>query len=233
MPDPDMKLDKNTFLADADIIIQDGELIGFEPMEQLSRFVDIEELMHIRFSELKNEIFIRDREVILPQMDINSSALNLSGSGIHSFDNYYNYKIRLSLSEVLSRKRRRQRDSESENAVIEETRQGRINIYLAIDGTPDGTEISYNRKAAVTSLRQKMDEEKVSMKEIIREEYGLFEQDSIESVDTLTGGRPDFIIEWDSDSTLRNTKDSLNNWKNEKFIIEFEEDTIDSGVYLH
>jgi len=226
--DPSMKMDMNTFLADAEVSIMEGELIGFEPMEQLSRFIDIEELQHIRFSELENEIFIRDGEVVIPQMEIRSSALNLSGSGIHSFENYYNYKIRLSLSEVLSRKIKRQRDTESEFGVIEETRQGRLNIYLAIDGTPEGTEISYNRKAAVTSLRQQMDDEKSSMKQIIREEYGLFEKDNLISGDTIVTDRPDFIIEFDKDSTLKNTKDSLDNWKNERFIIEFEEDTIDT-----
>ncbi len=228
-----MKLDMKTFLVDAELNIKEGELIGFEPMEQLSRFIDVEELQHIHFSELKNEIFIRNGEVVIPQMDIYSSAMNLSGSGIHSFDNYYNYKIRLSLSEVLAKKMRRKRNTENEFGIVEETRQGRLNVYLSIDGTPEGTEISYNRKAAVTDLRQKMDEEKTSMKEIIRDEYGLFIKDSLIRRDTSVTERPDFIIEWDADSTLQHTKDSLNNWKNEKFIIEFEEDTIDSDLLFN
>ena len=229
-----LRMDMDTFLADADISIGEGELIAFEPLEQLSRFIDIEELEHIRFSELRNEIFIRNGEVVIPQMEINSSAMNLSASGIHTFDNYYNYKIRLSLSEVLARKLRRKRENEEEFGMIEEdTRRGRLNVYLSIDGTPEGAEISYNRKAAVANLRQQIDDEKVSMKEIIREEYGLFAGDSLSGGDTSVTGRPDFIIEWDTDSSLKHTEDSLNNWKRERFIIEFEEDTIDTGLFLN
>jgi hypothetical protein len=41
-------------------------------------------------------------------MDIHNNALNLNLSGTHTFDNVLDYKIKLSLSELLSKKRKSQ-----------------------------------------------------------------------------------------------------------------------------
>jgi hypothetical protein len=42
-----LKINKESILADYDIIIRNGELVDFEPMQKLSRFINVEELENI------------------------------------------------------------------------------------------------------------------------------------------------------------------------------------------
>ena len=79
--------------AKGDFEITNGELLQFEPMMKLSKYINVEELKHIRFKTLKNSIFISDRLVTIPEMAINSTAFNISVSGQHSFDNVFDYRL--------------------------------------------------------------------------------------------------------------------------------------------
>lgn len=226
--DPDLNIDLNSMLTDAVLTLENGELIDFKPLEQLSRFIDMEELRHIRFSRLKNEIFIRDGEVIIPEMDVSSSALNLSLSGDHAFNGYYNYKIRLSLSEILAAKFHAGRKNEEEFGYVEEGPQGRTNVYLSVTGTPDGVEVSYDRKAALGSLRKRMTDEKQSLKKIMKEEFRGNGDSLSGTIATGDSSRP-FHIDWEERNKPAGGKDTLKNWKKESFILEFEEDTLAKG----
>jgi hypothetical protein len=195
-----MKIKKETILADCDIVIQDGELSGFEPMRKLSRFIDVEELEDIKFSTLTNQIFIRNEEVIIPKMDINSSAFDLTGSGLHGFDKNFTYKVKVSLSELLSKKAKRPDRSESEFGVIEDDGLGRAFIYLIIEGSDQGTEVRYDRRGAVQNIKDQFKEEKKEIREILHEEFGLFKKDTLLSRDKETDKNTKFILEWEEDS---------------------------------
>ncbi|MEZ5010980.1 MAG: AsmA-like C-terminal region-containing protein [Bacteroidales bacterium] len=70
--------DMNSLQATGNWIVSNGELVGFELVMKLSRFVDLEELRDIKFSELKNDLVIKNRTVIIPSMDIKSSAFSLA-----------------------------------------------------------------------------------------------------------------------------------------------------------
>ncbi len=228
-----MKIKKETILADCDIVIQDGELTGFEPMRKLSGFIDVEELEDIKFSTLTNQIFIRNEEVIIPKMDINSSAFDLTGSGLHGFDKNFTYKVKVSLSKLLSKKAKKPDKRESEFGIIEDDGLGRVFIYLIIEGSDQGTEVRYDRRGAVQNIKDQFKEEKKELREILNEEFGLFKMDS-----TLKGDKEDdkeakFIWEWDEDSINDIKTDSLkmdNKSDQERFTIvwddEEESDTV-------
>ena len=197
--DERMKIKKETILADCDVVIQDGELSGFEPMRKLSRYIDVEELEDVKFSTLTNQIFIRNEEVIIPKMDISSSAFDITGSGLHGFDKNFTYKVKVSLSELLSKKAKKSDKKESE-WVIEDDGLGRVFIPLIIEGTDQGTEVRYDRKGALQNVRDQFKEEKKELREILNEEFGLFKKDS-----TLGGEKEEdtdakFILEWEEES---------------------------------
>jgi len=194
-----MKIRKETILADCDIVIQDGELSGFEPMRKLSRFIDVEELEDIKFSTLTNQIFIRNEEVIIPKMDINSSAFDLTGSGLHGFDKNFTYKVKVSLSELLSKKAKKPDKSESEFGVIEDDGLGRVFIYLIIEGSDQGTEVRYDRRGAVQNIKDQFKEEKKVLREILNEEFGLFDKDSTLRGETEDDKDSKFLLEWEED----------------------------------
>jgi len=221
-----MQIRKESILADCDLHIKDGELSGFEPMMKLSRFIEVEELEHIRFSNLNNEIYIRNQEVVIPKMDINSSAFDITASGIHGFDKNFSYKMKVSLSELLSNKRRKPHEQDSEFGIIQDDGLGRAYAYLIIEGSPEGTEISYDRRGAVQSVRDQIIEEKQELKKILNEEFGLFKKDPDIVDDSSKKGTPAFIIEWEEerDSLPAGDKRTDNISGKEKFIIEWDDD---------
>jgi len=214
---------KESILTESDVEIKNGELISFEPMLGLSKFIEVEELEHITFSTLSNQIFIRNSEIVIPKMDIHSSAFNISGSGIHRFNNNFDYKVVVDLSELLSNKSRNERRDQQEFGVVEDDGLGRTKLYLSIKGTPEDYDISYDRKSAIQSVKERMNEEKTELKTILNEEFGFFKDDSAEFKEQDEKDRPDFIIEWDEDE--ENTDTTYKKDETERtFIIEWDDD---------
>ncbi len=197
-----LSCNKEKIFAENCIEISNGELINFEPMMNLSSYIKVSELKHIRFSTLKNEILINNGQVTIPQMEINSSAFNISLSGTHSFDNIISYKIKVLLSDVLSKKARKAKKENQEFGVIEDDGLGRTSLYLSISGTGDDYKISYDRKKALEAVRQNLIEEKHKIKAILHEKFGWFKKDS----------------------SIINNKKNNNKANNQRFIIVWDED---------
>ena len=94
----------HTMAAEGRFSISNGALVNFDPVKALSSFIELSELQNIRFDKLENDFFIRDNVFFLPQMEIRSSAADLSVNGEHTFDNKYEYHVKMLLSEILSKK---------------------------------------------------------------------------------------------------------------------------------
>jgi hypothetical protein len=221
--DPYLKVREESILAETDIKIINGELINFEPMLGLSNFIEVEELKDIKFSTLENQVFIRNSEVMIPQMDIYSSALNISCSGVHRFDNQFNYKVNVELSDLVLSKSHRI-EPEFEEHIITEDGLKRTKIYLKIDGTPDDYHINYDRKGAVGALKTRLSDEKIELKTILKEEFGFFGKDTLPAKPAEEKKR-EFFINWEEsdiekpDSVRQGEKE-----KSEKFVIEWDEE---------
>ena len=72
--------------AQMNVAVEDGALIDVQPLTYLSKFISLDELMNLRFATLYNAISIRNGRVIIPSMQINSSAISLFSSGEHHFN---------------------------------------------------------------------------------------------------------------------------------------------------
>lgn len=186
--------------TNADIVIRSGELINFEPILKLSRFIEVKELEHIFFSTIENKIIIKNSKVIIPQMDINSSAFNIGVAGTHRFDNYFEYKLKVSLSEILTKKAGAKKEN-IEFGVIEPDGR-RTNLYLNLAGTPDNFKIKYDTKEAINKIKQDLQEEKKTLKTILNEEFGWFKKDS-SKIDVYKNEDQKFIIDWEEDDSLK------------------------------
>jgi len=225
--DPYLNVKKETVLAESDVKIINGELINFEPMLGLSNFIEVKELEHIKFSTLENQVFIRNSEVMIPKMDIFSSAINVSGSGIHRFDNQFNYKVNVELSDLLLNKSDN-RELEFEEHLITDDGLNRTKIYLTIEGTPEDYHITYDRKGAVGALKDKLSDEKVELKSLLKGEFGLFRKDTLPAIPEEEKKR-EFFIQWEESD--KDTTDSIKmekKEKNEKFVIEWDEEEADT-----
>ena len=189
--------------AQSDFTIDNGELINFEPITELSSFVELSELQHIRFSTLKNSVLIKDEKVYIPQMDINSSAFNLSISGTHGFDNYFEYRLRLSLSEILAGKAKKAKKENEEFGIIEDDGAGNTNIYLSVIGTPDDYKIKYDKKEAINKIKSDLKEEKKLLRSILKEDLGLFKRDSSDLNLKKQNSNPNqLIMDWEEEENV-------------------------------
>src|SRR5690606_361456 len=85
--DKNLNVDKDKIFASSTIIIKNGELLNYAPVMALSKFIEVEELQQIKFNELKTAIEISDRQITIAKTAIASSAIDLTLSGTHHFNN--------------------------------------------------------------------------------------------------------------------------------------------------
>lgn len=143
--DKNLVLNSKSLVADINTSIKNGELNNFEPMMQLSKFVEEESLANMRFSQMTNKIRIENRTIYLPEMEIKSNVSNILISGQHTFDKVIDYHLRVPLKSFIriSKKKRY-----SDNA-----RNG-MNLLLKITGTTSDYRISYDTKALKENIKK-------------------------------------------------------------------------------
>ncbi len=196
---PELEIDLEKLSAEVDLKIENGELNNVESMKSLSRFIDLKELENIRFETLKNKLEIKNKKISMPKMEILSSALNLTAYGTHTFNNEINYKIKLSLNDLLSKKAKRAKKQNDEFGTIADDGLGRTDIFLSMTGTVDNPIIKYDPKSAIQSIKQDLKAEKQTLKSILKEEFGLFKKDTAikNKVKKSNDKNTKFIIKWD------------------------------------
>lgn len=184
--------DEASVSAVAEVEIRNGELLKFEPLQELSRFLDEEDLKNVKFSTLRNRIEIVHKTVIIPQMEVKSTALNLQGYGSHTFGNEIDYHFSVLTSDLRKNKRRK---NPPPATAIEDDGLGRTRLFLHMTGTVDSPIIKYDRRAAVKKIADDFKQEKQNLRRIINEEFGRnktkTEEKKAQSVQ--------FEIEWDED----------------------------------
>ena len=173
-----MRLLQNEVTVEGLMNLNGGELVNFEPMNNLSRFVALEELQNIRFSNLNTRISIRNSIITFPQTDIRTSAFDIIGAGEHLFDNSYTYRVKILLSELLAAKARRVKRENRENEYVEEGDK-RTSLFLKAVGKGSDFKISYDTQSARASIAEDIRNEKQTLKSILKEEFGLFKKDTL------------------------------------------------------
>ncbi len=190
-----LKPEIKSLTAEGKYTVTNGALINFDPVKRLSSYIKLSELENISFETLKNDFFIRNNFLYIPQMDVKSSAVELSVNGKHSFDNDYVYHVKMLLSEILSKKFRKGRSFQSEFGPVEDDGLGRTSLLLKIESKGEDVKVGYDVKAAVSEIKNNIKEEKKSLKTILNEEYGWFKSDT--SIHKSEEKRPRFRITWD------------------------------------
>ena len=204
----DLKVIEDKIYAKADITIVKGALINNESLLALSDYISVSELEHVRFSALRNQIEIKNRNIHIPRMEIASSALDITVSGDHTFDHDINYKFKIYLPELLSKKSKKAKKENEEFGVIEDDGLG-LWLFLSMTGTVQDPIIKYDKKSYVQKIGEDLKKEKQTLKAILNEEFGWFKKDTTitkknKKTDKKnkkeTFGDDYFIIEWDEDA---------------------------------
>lgn len=188
-----------SILADATVNITNGELNNFTPMNKLSKFVSVSELSHIKFNELANTISISNKKIYIPQFQIKSSAMNLYCSGTHDFENNIDYHFKVTLSELLSKKRKRDVPKNNEFDEIEENSEGKTTLFISMTGNIDNPKIKFDKKELKQYVKDEIKNEKNTVKQLLKDEFGLFKKDKSlkEKSDKKIVNAKEFEVEWE------------------------------------
>lgn len=160
--DKHLNFNAKELVSDVSATITNGELNNFEPMQNLSDYLDGEELSALRFSELQNDIHIENETIYIPKMEINSNATNITIGGTHTFDQHINYNV------VAPLNNRKKIDSDEVFGAIDEDDSGKMKVFLKITGTTDDYKVSYDKRALKKNVISNFKKEVKELKDAFR-----------------------------------------------------------------
>jgi hypothetical protein len=135
-------------------------------------FVDVpqlrKQLADVRFARLENQIQIRDGAVHVPQMLVKTSVMDLELSGTHWFDDRIDHHLNFRLSDLF----RKARNTDEFGPVVDDGTGMRI--FLHMYGTVNDPQFGNDGAMAAAKRKKQFQEEKQELKQILREELGLF-----------------------------------------------------------
>lgn len=135
-------------------------------------------LNNISFETLENTIYISNSNIIIPSMMINSSALDITTEGTHSFDNIVDYKFAFRLRDL-----KIARDESEFGEVIDD--ETGIRLYVRMYGPMDSPTIVWDGQSKKEQAKENREAAKQEAMSILKTEFGLFKKDS-----TIKGYEP-------------------------------------------
>ena len=191
---PGFIFEKEKLKVKSHLVIEKGELIQFKPLENLSNYINLDDLKEVQFSTLENTIEIDNNVITIPDMEIKSSALSVFLSGTHTFDQKIDYRIKLLLSELLSNKFRKKNTTiNNEFGEIDEDGQIFTTVYLKMTGNTNDPIISFDGLKIKEDIQESISTEIETIKTIIKED--ILKVD--ESLNEEQG--QNVIIEWEDE----------------------------------
>ncbi len=211
--DKQLNVDLNSIEATNAILIERGELIDFKPLESLAKYMDINELKRIKFSTLQSTIDVKNKMITIPKTSIKSTAINLEIFGKHSFDNVIDYHVQMLLSEIIAKRKRANKNLDEELSLIENDPENRRSVFVVMSGPIDNISFKYDKKGAKEKIKQDILQEKQSIKQLLKEEFGLFKKDTSKTIQAEKANQK-FKIQFGEES--KKTKSTLSPKKKEE-----------------
>jgi len=138
-------------LARAAVDISDGELKGMKTLEDFSKYIHLEDLRRIRFNHFRNYLKVEGGKVYLPVVFIQSSAINLSVSGVHTFDQHILYNLKINAGQAAANKVRKQ---DMIKRFKPARKSGWINLYYVLSGTASNVQYAQDQKQVLNGFEQ-------------------------------------------------------------------------------
>ncbi|MBN2274804.1 MAG: hypothetical protein JXR41_14610 [Bacteroidales bacterium] len=215
-----------SLIAQADIEIINGELLKFDPMLSLSKYIHVDELRHIKFKTLSNTIYIYNRQIKIPEMLINTSAFNIALSGTHSFDNAFDYRLKLALSDVLFRKAKRKKKDIDDYLIMENDVEKSV-LPVSIIGYPDNFDVSFDSKRAFDLIKKNIQQQGAEMNEIFWGNSSPSDEKPEKSDD-----KP--IIEWEEEQKESpRPKETKTHHSGDEIRIKWEEEDSSDFIFFN
>lgn len=157
-----LNLYSETLVSDISATIKHGELNNFGPMKSLNRYLDDEGLAKLRFGDLKNDIHIENKQILIPQMVISSNVTTIQLSGTHHFDGHIDYRVTAPL------RNKRKIDPDEAFGAIEDDGSGRIKVFLKITGTTDDYDVAYDKQALKKNIAAGLKKEVQELRDAVK-----------------------------------------------------------------
>lgn len=151
-PDFTPIIEKST--ATMDLIVYDGSLVNFTPLQAMSGYFKDKNLNQVRFDTLQNTFDLNNGVLNIPKMNINSSLGFIEISGKQSLDLSMDYFLRIPLNLVtqvgfqslFGGKMREEIDPDQEDAIVYRNTDKRVRfVNINLTGTPEEYKISLKR----------------------------------------------------------------------------------------
>jgi hypothetical protein len=219
-----MTLDRDRIACTIDIAVEQGGIKGHEQLlaiaehlrknKLVSPFVNTDELKKrladVRFAKLENRIEIRDGAVIVPMMEIRSTAMDMALSGTHWFDDRIDHHISFRLNELFSMGK----PADDEFGPLADDGTG-MRVFLHMYGTVASPQFANDGAMAANRRRQQFQQEKQTLRTILREDI-LGKKDSDAVAADKNGNTGRIIIEQEGDSARTVQAKPLQDFKGEK-----------------
>jgi len=194
-----LEVDPASVTATAEVTINDGELVGYAPINDLEQVIKGRDFSDIQFEKLISTISISDKTIRIPKTEIRSNAMNLKVSGNHTFENVIEYHLEVKFSDV--KKQNIKPRAEDEYGYVVDDGVGDPTIFILVTGTVDNPQYKQiDKKAMQEKVKQDLKTEKQNLKKVLNEEFGLFKKDTtLKKVEPAPKDPPKFNVEWEEE----------------------------------
>lgn len=135
-----------------DIEVLNGSLVEFSAFSAMSSYFTDKNLNLVRFDTLKNNLSLKNGDLIIPKMNLNTTLGYFEISGKQSLDLQMEYNVRIPLKviakagvqKLFGRKNRDNTDQVDEIQYRDENKRTRF-VNINIKGTPDDYDISLGK----------------------------------------------------------------------------------------
>ncbi len=197
----DLSIDLNSVTVVSDIEVKDGSVSNYEPLTGLKKYFKQRDFSNVEFSKLSNQIIIRDKEILIPQMTIHSSVMNFEMQGKHGFDNQIDYNFTIQFSEIMRNKESILKPRvEDEYGKIQEENENKLNWHFRVIGTVDQPKfIAIDMQTVSSKVKGDFKQEGRKAVEILQKEFSS-QTDSTEKVfEHKQDEKPKLMIQWDDE----------------------------------
>ncbi len=158
-----LQFDQSKHIFSINSRIKNGQLILFEPLQAVSKFIREDDLMNLKFNDIENEIFIKDGKIIIPQMEIHSNIRTIRVRGTHTFDNQIDYHLEIPLS-------REKADKDMRFGQIKDESTGKTKALIKIIGTTTAYEVKYDEEVLKQNIKEGFKNEVKELKKILKKQ---------------------------------------------------------------
>jgi hypothetical protein len=197
----DLVIDWNSLTVVADLEVKNGSIQNYEPLSGLRKYFRRRDFSKVEFATLTNQIFIRDKEIVIPQMSIKSSVMDFEMLGTHYFDNRINYNLKIQFAELVRKNERPARQSaEDSYGLIQDENDNILTWHFKVTGTVDDPKfVPLDLQSVSSKVKQDLKKESKTAVNILQREFTV-KKDSTQTIpEHKEGEQKKLLIQWDDE----------------------------------